>query len=233
MLATLILLSAAFLSTAQQTLPIARLQISSPGQGAFDEFAQEFDGLQDLILSHKIYKTMDKDVYETILAHCPGISSQLRADVSISSELQFETCDSTIVTAIQQQKFIDQLEKVLKVCDKTSYIKLYGSTSGNNTYGGIPIDVTVVLNISELIFKEKKYLILGSTPFPVPTWTNARNFKDEEMDSFNENTNVSFRRYVIIDNTSATPNAGSAKKQSSVDIMMKVLLLFTTSSRLN
>ena len=221
MLATLILLSAAFLSTAQQTLPIARLQISSPGQGAFDEFAQEFDGLQDLILSHKIYKTMDKDVYETILAHCPGISSQLRADVSISSELQFETCDSTIVTEIQQQKFMNQLEKTLKVFDN-SYVQVKGTTHGVNFYGGTPIDVIVALNISELILNDQKYSILGYKFFSVAI-PPARNFQGNETIFFNTMSHMWGRSIATSTPAPTYPDSASVK-QGTAALILSLLL---------
>ena len=188
----LTILSAASLVAAQDPLHCSSIELSGPGTFAAWEINEQFDGIHVADLFEKMNETMDQDVYETITTHCPGIVSQLRAEVSISSELQFETCDSKVVSEIQQQKFMNQLEKTLKVFDN-SYVQVDGRAATVNENGGIPIDVDVVLNISELILNDQKYSILGRKLFSVAI-PPSRNLKDREMDFFNKVSWVRFEQ---------------------------------------
>ena len=206
---------------AQQTLPCVRFQLSQKNEHAYHELNEKLDGLQADLLSYEMNGTMDREIREIILTHCPGIYSQLRADVSISSELQFETCDSTIVTEIQQQKFMNQLEKTLKVFDN-SYVQVKGTTHGVNFYGGTPIDVIVALNISELILNDQKYSILGYKFFSVAI-PPARNFQGNETIFFNTMSHMWGRSIATSTPAPTYPDSASVK-QGTAALILSLLL---------
>ena len=154
---------------------------------------------------------MDREIRETILTHCPGIASQLRAEVSISGELQFESCDLKIVTKVQQQKFIDQLQPTFEFFYPNFYVHVTGEAVGKKFLGGT-INVNVVLNISELILNKKKYSILGRKLIPIPV-RSYQNFEPYELEHFNKDSSVNF--YMRMKNEPKKPPVD--KDKPSVD----------------